>query len=272
MWQIDTPCRLLFCLHEEESDRMQRGMHVETLLTPLEISRYRSSGETGGTAVVFDVLRATTSIVTGLAHGVARVIPVETIEEALAWRDQDPGVVLGGERQGNRIEGFAVGNSPAEYTNLPGATVVTTTTNGTVAIRACAQADEILIGSLLNLRATAQWIARTRPDRVRILCAGTFDQFALEDAVAAGVLVRAWEEVGLELQLCDATRAVRALVDSAPEIWSVLLQSSRNARALLEAGRGADITFALQRDRFPVVVRWDGEACLLVTPPENEGA
>jgi 2-phosphosulfolactate phosphatase len=240
-------------------------MKITTLLTPPEIALLSDEEEGGWTGVVFDVLRATTSMVTGLAHGVERIIPVCTIEEARQWRAEDPALVLGGERYGDRIEGFDVGNSPSEYLHWAGRTVVTTTTNGTVAIRACRFAERTLVASLLNLQATADWILQERPERLRILCAGTFSEFALEDAVAAGLLVRRLEAgrgADGEWQICDATQAVRQL---AGDDWEKRLRSSRNARALRAAGREADIDWALQVDRHPIVVQWDGEACRAVS-------
>ncbi|MCL4425609.1 MAG: 2-phosphosulfolactate phosphatase [Firmicutes bacterium] len=66
------------------------------------------------TVVVIDVLRATSTIVTALAHGVSAIIPVLTPEEALLIAR--PGDVLAGERGSQRLPGFDLGNSPREFT------------------------------------------------------------------------------------------------------------------------------------------------------------
>src|SRR5262245_57387196 len=93
---------------------------------------------TGGVVVVIDVLRATTTITTALAAGARRVIPCLDVADARAAAANSPEgeCVLGGERQGLRIEGFDLGNSPNEYTpaSVGGKTLVFSTTNGTKAM------------------------------------------------------------------------------------------------------------------------------------------
>ena len=237
-------------------------MQIETLLTPAEIALLPQDQRPGRWCVVLDILRATTSIVTGLAHGMERVVPVSTLEEARDYRQREPQVLLGGERGGNRPEGFDLGNSPQEYCHHAGRTVISTTTNGTVALRACEGAQRILAASLLNLGATAEAIRQGAPSVLQILCAGTFEEFALEDGVAAGLLARAFPEAGKN----DATRAMEALVAGAgaDETWPQLLRSARNARALVEASRGGDVEWALQVDLYPeAVVVCSSEGCRL---------
>jgi 2-phosphosulfolactate phosphatase len=68
----------------------------------------------GKLAVVFDVLRATTTIVTAVANGCKEVIPVVTVEEALAYAENQANVILGGERESLLIPGFHLGNSPLD--------------------------------------------------------------------------------------------------------------------------------------------------------------
>ena len=115
--------------------------------------------------VVFDVLRATSTFVTALHNGAKAIVPVSEISEALAFRRKQPDVLLGGERDGVRIRAaqtggidFDLGNSPREYTpeKVRGRTIVSTTTNGTRALRACAGAKTVLAASFLNLTATAR--------------------------------------------------------------------------------------------------------------------
>src|SRR4051794_25900005 len=131
-------------------------MHIDVVLNPAEIALLPTRDLSGTTCVVFDVLRATSSMVTALAHGVNEIHPVCTIDEAQALKTRLPNAVLGGERQGESIPGFDIGNSPSEYTTLRGRRIVTTTTNGTVALRACELADRVLVGALLNLGALAE--------------------------------------------------------------------------------------------------------------------
>ena len=83
---------------------------IHLALSPTEIRRFAALNLDGVTAIVFDILRATSSIVTGLAHDATKIIPVSTIEEARALKEKDPSMILAGERGGLPIEGFDIGN------------------------------------------------------------------------------------------------------------------------------------------------------------------
>ena len=105
--------------------------------------------------------------------------------------------MLGGERNGVRISAdgidFDLGNSPREYTpeKVRGKTIVSTTTNGTRALRACVGAKTVLAASFLNLTATAEFLRRNNFENILLVCAGTGENPADEDIIAAGALVDA---------------------------------------------------------------------------------
>ena len=112
----------------------------------------------GSTVVVVDLLRASTTICQALASGAVEVVPFLTIEKTLAAAAKNrPSVVLGGERGGRRINGFDLGNSPAEYTPaaVGGRRVLLTTTNGTRALHHARLADRIVVGAMVNRSAVA---------------------------------------------------------------------------------------------------------------------
>src|SRR6185295_6978290 len=116
-------------------------MKIDVALNPAEIARLPQRQLAGTTCIVFDVLRATSSMITALGHGASEIYPVTSIDEALELRKEHPRAILAGERHGERIDGFDIGNSPFEYQTLHGARIISTTTNGTVALRACEHAD-----------------------------------------------------------------------------------------------------------------------------------
>src|SRR3954464_3626464 len=96
---------------------------VEALFSPAEYSSLHSRDLSQTTCVVFDILRATTTMLTALANGAAEIVPVSEIPEALALRAKDPNILLAGERDGFRIGAsqtgsidFDFGNSPREFT------------------------------------------------------------------------------------------------------------------------------------------------------------
>src|SRR5258706_15449923 len=102
-------------------------MRIDAVLSPPEIDLLPERDLSNATAVVFDVLRATSSMIIAFAHGAAEIIPARTIEEALSLKARMPDAKLGGERHGDRIEGFDLGNSPLEYRDVRGARIITTT-------------------------------------------------------------------------------------------------------------------------------------------------
>jgi 2-phosphosulfolactate phosphatase len=172
-------------------------MKIEAILSPAELPALAGRDLRNTACVVFDVLRATSTFVTALHNGAKAVIPVAEISEALAIRQKQPGVLLGGERDSVKIRAdqtgggdFDLGNSPREYTpeKVRGKTVVSTTTNGTRALRACAGAQTVLAASFLNLTVTAQFIRQLQLVELLLMCAGTRENMADEDVLAAGAL------------------------------------------------------------------------------------
>lgn len=224
-------------------------MLIDAVLTPAEIALLPARDLSTATCVVFDVLRATSSMITALAHGAAEILPVRTIEEALEAKAQRPHALLGGERHGERIDGFDLGNSPLEYRgNVAGRTIISTTTNGTIALRACEHAACVLVGAILNLDALAAELRRAQPTQVVLICAGTFADFALEDACAAGLLIAALGDA----ELTDAAHAALAVTKLFPEPLAAL-QHARNGRVLAAKARGDEVAWCAQRSRFDVV-------------------
>jgi len=224
-------------------------MIIDAVLTPAEIDLLPEADLAATVCVVFDVLRATSSILTGLAHGAEEIWPVVSIEEAFAARVQWPDAVLGGERFGDRIDGFDLGNSPLEYSQGGLRRIVTTTTNGTVALRACAAAREVWVGALLNMQALVDRLRETAPQRVTLVCAGTFRELALEDVLAAGMLSAAFPEA----VLTDAAQVARAIYLQHRADVGAAFGLAKNGRVLSAKGRGDDVAWCGQISRFPVV-------------------
>jgi 2-phosphosulfolactate phosphatase len=176
-------------------------MRVHVAFTPAEAGR-------APTAIVVDVLRATSTIAQALASGYRRVLCCVEVEEALELRARLGDGVLAGERKGVAIPGFDLGNSPREFTEPLGETLVFTTTNGTRAIlAAAASAESVLVGSLLNLDAVAA-AARGSED-VEVVCAGLQGSFTIEDAYCAGRIAER-----LDGQRSDAAEAAVRLARS----------------------------------------------------------
>jgi len=103
-------------------------------------------------AIMVDALRASATITTAL-ESFKTVIPVRGIDEAVIQAKKHE-AVLAGEREGAKIEGFDVGNSPVDIRNFQGDVLVLTTSNGTRILEDIS-ASTILIGSFLNAQAVA---------------------------------------------------------------------------------------------------------------------
>jgi 2-phosphosulfolactate phosphatase len=223
---------------------------IDVALCPSEIRRFSTTDLNGVTAVVFDVLRATSSIITGLASGVEAIIPVGTVEEARVLKAKDPGLLLAGEREGLPPQGFDLGNSPEEFQQLKGRRIVMTTTNGTVAIESVKKASKVLIGSLLNIDAVANYLFTHRYGELLLVCAGTGEEFSLEDAIAAGALVT---RLSTAEELSDSAMMTLSLYEQAGDHLDEWLKQTKNGKHLREIGKNSDISWCARLSVFDLV-------------------
>jgi len=202
------------------------------------------------TAVVIDVLRASSTIVAALAAGAQSIYPVVSTEEAikLATLLGREDALLAGERRGLKVEGFDLGNSPREFTpeTVGGKRVVMSTTNGTRALVSVAGAERILVASFLNLSAVA--VACAGAERLAVVCAGREGRFSIEDAVCAGMLLgRLKERLGGALEVEDAGRAALALAE-ALVLDDALFEDAAAARALAKIDMLDDVSWCVRLD------------------------
>jgi 2-phosphosulfolactate phosphatase len=228
-------------------------MIIDVALHPAEIALLPKRELADTTCIVFDVLRATSSMLTALANDADEIHPVTTLEQAFALKKEIPGARLAGERQGERPSGFDYGNSPLEFRNARGAKLIWTTTNGTVALKACEHADRVLLGALLNITALQEELQWAEPERVLLVCAGTFDEFALEDAYAAGVLIAEFPDA----QLTDSARAALSITKLYPKALDAL-RAARNGQALIRKGREAEVVWCAKVSAYNVGAFMDG--------------
>ncbi|TAK93605.1 MAG: 2-phosphosulfolactate phosphatase [Verrucomicrobia bacterium] len=239
---------------------------VEILFTPAEFRELPAAKLTGTTCVVFDVLRATSTFITALANGAHAIIPVATIAEALAAKQIFPDALLAGERNGLRIGAsqsggveFDLGNSPREFlpARVAGRTIISTTTNGTRALRACAAAGRVLAGSWLNLAATCDYVIQRNIQRLLLVCAGTGEDLALEDAFAAGNFCDLLA-THPRFEFSDSARVGLKLFHAASADLTTEVKSAANARRLLaNAALRDDLEFCLGVNRFPIIAGMD---------------
>lgn len=210
-------------------------------------------------AVVVDTIRATTTALYALRQGYAEVICCAEVDDARAAAGEiGAAAILAGEREGVRIEGFHLGNSPREFdAGQPlGDVLVLTTTNGTRAVlQAQAGAAVVLVAALANLSATAAQaarLARASRGRVGVRCAGVRGGVALDDVYTAGRLVDAIASYLPEWPVGDAAELARASAAAYSSAYGAL-SASQSARDLIAAELTDDVRVCAQVDAVDIV-------------------
>jgi len=208
------------------------------------------------TAVVVDVLRATTTLTVALAHGARAVEAFADPAAAMARRDAVPGTLACGERGGRIVPGFDLGNSPFEFTRerVAGRALAFASTNGSLALLGTAGCERRLLGAFVNASAVLARLRALQPREVLVACAGKEGGFSLEDAVFAGWLCAALAADGA-LPAGDAARFVRALAPAGAAEVRALVEGAAHARWLRALGpaHARDIGYCATLDALDAV-------------------
>lgn len=209
----------------------------------------------GKNVAVIDVFRATSVIVEALRNGARAVVPAVSIDEAWELADKygRDNVLLGGERNTVKIEGFDKDNSPRAYTpdEVAGKTIVFTTTNGTRAIRNSAAAEHIYVASLLNISGVCRALAEDGKDIV-LVCSGRSDRFTAEDGLCAGAMVG---ELALNYgcDMTDIAEVMQHMYAAAATDLARRLGTTTHYNDIMKRGYDADVSFCLQRNIYDIV-------------------
>ena len=250
-------------------------MKIEVVFSPQALG---ASDLAGRPVVVVDILRATTVIAVALANGAKAVLPAGTIEEALriAQNLERDAVVLAGERKSERVPGFALGNSPAEFGPdvVGGKTIVMSTTNGTAAFGSAQGAREVIACAAVNFSTVVEQCRAVLAEQgdLVILCAGSEKRFALEDAFAAGRLIKVLLPEGgtKRVSINDAALASLELARHFGERWGRALKASAHGRELAGLGFRADLEACAAQDTHPVLPLY-ADRRITAHRPSNEG-
>lgn len=238
-------------------------MELEVFLTPHTLT---DQDVRNRTVVVLDVLRASSTIVTALSHEARCIVPVPDM--AAAYRltsnlDTDQ-YLIGGERNGVKIDGCHLGNSPLEYTReqVAGRTVVLKTTNGTGAILAGQAAGQLVIGSFLNADRVVEFVRQTAAP-LTIVCAGWRGRFSYEDTLCAGFLIdRLWNGT-VPRQISDATYAAHTLYRAVRTDIDAALAGCDAAQLLGSLGQQSDVAYCAQTDVLEALPRLQDKMLVL---------
>ncbi len=226
---------------------------IDICLSPDLIGQYDLSGTV---VVVIDILRATSSITTAIAHGVNTIRPVETLGECRELKLQ--GHIGAAERNGKKVGGFDLGNSPFSYMNpdLEDTNIAMTTTNGTITLKKSKGALQVILGSFLNYSAILSYLERL-PCDVLLHCAGWKGKINLEDTLFAGAIVLGLKQM-FEYDFDVPAMAVK-LYKSAKENLKSAIEDSSHFSRLMQIGLEKDIDFCLKFDEYKVIPVMKGD-------------
>lgn len=158
-------------------------------------------------AVVIDVLRATTSIISALDNGVKSIIPVSSVAEAEVMKHE--GYILAAEEGGKKLS-FADYNISADQywkNDLSSKEIVYCAVNGTKAFRLTREeADKVVVGAFTNLSAMTNYLLEQNKN-ILLVCAGNQNLIALEDQLCAGAYAEKLLESGRFNNHCDSVTA-----------------------------------------------------------------
>ena len=206
----------------------------------------------GQTAVVIDVLRATSVITMALDNGAREVIPVKTVGEAQSLYATCDNALRGGERNALKIESFDLGNSPLEYKKktVEGKTLILTTTNGTNAINNIIGADEVVLACFRNAEAVAEHIVGlpyydSPTFGIVIVCAGTEGRFSLDDGLCAGMLIELLKQK-TEVETDDFGLLLNRFYNESKSNLFGVLSACYHLKRLFTLGFYDDIKFCLE--------------------------
>lgn len=247
-------------------------MKVEVFLTSANVTEEDVKDRT---VVVIDVLRACSTIATALVNGARSIVPVADMAHAgkIASNLDQSSYLLGGERDGEKIEGYHLGNSPLEYGAevVKGRTIIFNTTNGTVAISQARMARHLLIGSFLNAGRVVDFVREAGLD-VTIICAGWRNRVSLEDTLCAGLMLyRLWEgkEPGL---VSDTAHIAFTQYSNDQDTFEAALRRCNHAQWLSRQGHGPDVDYCIRIDALPVLPYYDDSRLVLYHEARPETA
>jgi 2-phosphosulfolactate phosphatase len=241
----------------EGLNNVRPAKSVDLLCLPSEGERDSLHGKV---AVIIDVLRASSTIVTALSNGCNRILPVSSSEDARVVVRSLPekGFLLGGEENGVKISNFDLGNSPLEYSRdvVMNKDIVFTTTNGAKAIELAKKADEIVICTFLNISSASRYLLDELKTKggIVIICAGMRGGYSVEDVVCGGMLVDLLQlQSEFTLNMNQAAREAHKLYGKFQANLLEMVSVSPHGRELKKLGFEKDLSYCAHIDMIDLV-------------------
>ena len=224
-------------------------MNIDVIFSANEVTKDRVEGKI---VVVIDVLRATSVMLTAMKNGAKEIRPFKEIDKLTYYTKDLNEILKCGERNGTKIDGFDLGNSPLEYKSeiVQGKIICMTTSNGTNALVNSSYGKKILIGSYLNLDLLCKKIDKIGEDLV-IVCAGTNGEFSLDDSLCAGEIIKRLEYKTLS----DSARAMY-MIASTPGTLKDKLKKTKHYNFLKKLGETKDLEICFSIDSKNIVLEY----------------
>lgn len=234
---------------------------LEVSLSPALLHLYDL---TDTTVVVIDIFRATTTICVAFANGAHKIFPFLEIQDCLDFKINQPEIISAGERNGQLIEGMDKGNSPSDYPNsfIKNRNIALTTTNGTKVLHMSSDADEIIIGSFVNLQNIVDYL-KAKGQKVVLACAGWKDKVNMEDTLFAGAV--AYLLKNHFTITCDAAKMSMQLWQNTQEgehLYETLKTSAHYER-LMQFGAEKDLIICTSINTHPCLPIYKKEGFIM---------
>jgi len=211
----------------------------------------RAASLRGDVIIVVDSLRATTTILSALENGIARVIPARLVSECV-------GDLTAGESNGRKLPNADLDNSPLSFLNraFAGRVLTLRATNGTRCLLAAKERLQttVLVGALVNAEVVARaarQIAYRDSVNITIVASGRRGGPAVEDDLTADL-------IGYYInQYCQADQRGFRIFDDYKDVFL----NSDSGKNLTTLGAFDDVIFASRKNLISTVALFDSNAC-----------
>jgi len=232
-------------------------LKVSVYHTPEEVP----AGTLPDCAIAIDVLRATTTMAAAFNAGAEAIQVFSDLDELLAvsekWPESDR--IRAGERGGQKVDGFDLGNSPLDHspTATKGKRLFMSTTNGTRCLQRIQSAPTVLTAALTTRKAAVSYLLEHQPKTVWLVGSGWEGEYSLEDTVCAGAIIQGAMDKA-QLSYADiigndsALAAVSLYMQWQTKLTELLYQASHGQR-LLRKENTVDIDYCAQLDILDIV-------------------
>ena len=212
-------------------------------------------------AIAIDVLRATTTMAAAFNAGAEAIQVFSDLDKLLSVSESWPAEkrIRAGERGGQKVDGFDLGNSPRDHSpeRTAGKRLFMSTTNGTRCLQCIQNAPIVLTAALTTRQATVNYLLDHRPENVWLVGSGWEGEYSLEDTVCAGAIIQGLIEQSQltysDLIGNDAALASNSLYLQWKDKLQTLLHQASHGQRLLRKDNAADVNYCAQLDVLDIV-------------------